>query len=94
MELLIGLLAGLDPITALFVFISAAQSIYIVKELRKEAQTISDLRDKIEEMNKTHHEICIACQDERIGDLKDLIEKYNTSSRLIASALAKLGRKL
>lgn len=93
MEHLVGLLAGLDPIAALFVFISAALSLYIVRELRKESQTISDLRNKIEELNKTHHDILTACQDERIEDLKDLIEKYDASSKLIATALTKLGRK-
>lgn len=47
----------------------------------------SALRDKIQEMTEKHSEILLAAKEERIDDLKDLIEKYDQTVSAVAKAL-------
>jgi len=86
-------LAGLNPLLALFVAIAAAEAIYIVKELRGESQKEAELRGKIEELLKLHAQTVSAIQEERIDDLKTLIDNYDKTSKSIVSALKRFNKK-
>jgi DNA-binding FadR family transcriptional regulator len=92
MELLIPLLSGLNPVTALFVFISCAEAIYIVRDLRRRSDEEIALRDKIDEMHESHNKIVTALQEQRLEDLKDLLDKYDNTSKAVVSALKKLSK--
>jgi hypothetical protein len=92
MELLVGILSGLNPVTSLFVFIAAAEAVYIVNNLRKQTEEETELRKQLDTLQQIHADTIKALQNDRIDDLKDLVGKYDATTKQITSALKRLGK--
>jgi hypothetical protein len=95
MEILLGFIAGLglEPLTALFAATTIGLVIYIGTHMRSESTKEKELRDKIETLLEDHTETVQALQENRITDLKDLIDRNDTTLKSLTVALNKIGKK-
>lgn len=80
---------GLDPLTALFAATTIGLAVYIARHLRGETEKEKILRDKLENLLESHTETVQALQEDRINDLKDLIERNDTTLKSLTSAISK-----
>lgn len=83
-EAIVGVLTGLGPVTALGWLLAIGQGFFILTKLRQD----TSLQDKIVEAHKAHAEAVKALQENRIEDLKDLLDKYDTTVSKLADAMA------
>jgi hypothetical protein len=90
---LLGILSSLGPVAILFIAISCGLSYYIFKELKQRSEIESDLRDRLEELQKLFNEALLASQQSRVDDLKLLLDKYDKSLNSITDVLKQLGKK-
>ena len=67
---------------------------YVSYKLYKENKIREDsLRSKIEELQENHAELLSAVNENRINDLKSLVDKYDLTMQAVVSALEKIGGK-
>lgn len=94
MEFLVEFLKQLGPLGGA----GWGLAVYLFKvlfEQKKEGEERDDaadaardaLRDKIQEMTEKHAEILLAAKEQRVEDLKDLIEKYDATVNAVVKAL-------
>jgi hypothetical protein len=85
---IISILTGLGPVSALGWLLAIGQGVYILQRLRSD----TSLQDKIVDAHKIHSETVKALQEDRIADLKDLLDKYESTVNKLAEAMEKRKR--
>lgn len=88
-----GFLAAMGPIGGMGWLLSVGLGYLLFKEYREENARVTNLQAKLEELQKMNADIRVAAAEERVEDLKDLLAKYDTTSKAIISALKKIGNK-
>jgi hypothetical protein len=88
-DFIFSVLKELAPVTALGWALAIAQAIWIATKLTKD----TELRDKLVNLSENHTQVIKALQEDRIEDLKELLEKQDAQTQAITAALEKFARK-
>jgi hypothetical protein len=86
---LIEIISGLGPVSALGWLLALGQGWFIFARLRSD----TSLQDKITEVHRAHAEAVKALQEHRIEDLKELLDRYDTTVNKLAEAIQRKGQK-
>lgn len=93
-EILAALIEALkspDTILTLGWLLAIGEGIFIAKRLNTESEVVKELRDELKQLQATHTAALIAEKENRIADLRELVETYKATLERISRSISKLG---